>query len=1712
MKRKLPKKLLSLLLSGILMVTSLETSTVYAAEESVSQESITDSIDPESETEITTNRPQEETTSPETQTETDIASAEQPTENVSSEHEEEYTSSEQSTEKSSSELPTETVSSETEQENDTLIEESATEAIEETVTSSSEDETEETTEEIKTVETSKTQSVIVVNPLYEGIIDPDDLAAEFNSQEDSIHPLSGEDAASFQTFEDAAKYLREQMVARVGTVSIQVPTSVSTGNGGEDAFPQTLFDAAIAHTEECSGEEGDALAWQHGGAQMSMSYNSNTYTTTYTISYYTTRQQEQELTAKVNEALKSLALSSKTDYQKVKAIHDYICDNVDYDYDNLKNDAYKIKFTAYGALCTGKAVCQGYAVLFYRMCKEAGLPVRVITGIGNDGKHAWNIVKIGNNTRATGKYYNIDCTWDGQDAETYHTYFLLNEADFKDHIRNDKYDTAEFHAQYPMAETSYIDESAFESGLNTDNPDVSFTALDDTTISSSADGKPKLLVFFKTDCGYSRSTIRAIAGNNFSGVDIYAVEINNANKEAVSDFKNTYGSNDIIFSYDTTGKNSTSLFRYAEAGGLTDGTSMSVALPVLCYIDTNNKLQYVTQGLQNASEIKANLDHYCGAPSIVQHKITYVLDGGSNNSSNPSTYEETTGTIILNDPTKTGYTFAGWYLDAAFTQKITQIDKGTSGDITLYAKWTADAAADKLNLDNLDIDFTSLDDNYISSKADGKPKLIIFFSHKCSNSQRTIQGIRQGIQNVDIFAIETLGGAKADVLNFKNTYGSDAIVFSYDDYGVENTRYLNDYVNLANHNSITPPTICYIDADNKLQHITNGYRSASDIKTDIDRYCGSSSEPSPADTYTITYVLDGGNNNTSNPATYTTETDTITLQNPTREGYIFEGWYRDAAFTQAITKIENGSSGNLTIYAKWKADTQEPENPARFPEVDMTISEGNILVGISGTSYTETSETILNRLNEIRLEACKEGIKDPNTGNPLTEADYKPLKWSSDLEAITRLRAAEAAVRPSHTRPNDNSCFTAVTTNGEQSWGENLAWNYSDLMSGIELWYGEKNDWVNSTPGKTTGHYENIINTRYNYVAVSAFKLPEGYIYPIAVAQEFSDKAAMDSQKSDFAGSYVQNMEIAGNAVSNLAFPSNTPLKLKTGSSYNLTLNATVGFTEFGKTSDCTGPVREGAVWKSSDASVAAVDAKGHITALKSGTALITAAVGSFSAEITVEVSESDDNQSEEEVKYTVTFDTQGHGMAPQPITNIKSGDRITKPADPSADGYRFDGWYQDASCQNAWNFSTDTVQADITLYAKWVQTADENEKENDKDDSRYPSDQRKSLKSVNAAIANIKSKVYDGNPYKPAVKVTANDGGRQITLAESTDYKVLYENNVNAGTGKVIVRGIGTYSGEITKEFSITRKPFKKLNIVTGGMAASAASDLPVYVYDGTKLLQKGADYTLSNLTDVKSTSAKVTVTAGKNSNYDGSVTVKITLYTADADKIINPDNVTLSANSASYTGKAVTSIVPTVKIGNATLEKNKHYKVQYKNNTKAGTALVIITGKGQYKGKVVKSFTITASKSKLTVRGISDKTYNGKLQKPTVTVLDGTKKLKVNKDYTVTYEKNLLAGKTASDKAIVKITGIGNYEGAYTETTFTIQPQKMSKASFKADKKSGITLTYNKKLLTEGIDYTLTYGETKKGKVQVKITGINDFTGEMTKSVKENIISANS
>ena len=67
---------------------------------------------------------------------------------------------------------------------------------------------------------------------------------------------------------------------------------------------------------------------------------------------------------------------------------------------------------------------------------------------------------------------------------------------------------------------------------------------------------------------------------------------------------------------------------------------------------------------------------------------------------------------------------------------------------------------------------------------------------------------------------------------------------------------------------------------------------------------------------------------------------------------------------------------------------------------------------------------------------------------------------------------------------------------------------------------------------------------------------------------------------------------------------------------------------------------------------------------------------------------------------FTVTFDSRGGSDVP--AQNQMYGDLLEAPEPPTREGYTFQGWYKDASCDLLWNMETDTVETDMTLYAGW--------------------------------------------------------------------------------------------------------------------------------------------------------------------------------------------------------------------------------------------------------------------------------------------------------------------------------------------------------------------------------------------------------------------------
>ena len=280
-----------------------------------------------------------------------------------------------------------------------------------------------------------------INPLYEDVISEDDL---ITPQDGGIALYS---EPEYGNPSEAAELLREQMKERMETAVVYFATERSD-------YPNVsreIWTEAMAHTGQ--PKEGDSLKWQWGGYNLSRSgyIRSGIYyiTCTFTITWYTTPEQEEELDEAVASVLsqKGLLDNTKSSYAKTKIIYDYLCENVTYDYDHLDDATYTLQYTAYAAMINKTSVCQGYALLFYRLALESGVDARLIAGTGNGGAHGWNIVKVG------GKYYNLDSTWDV--GRTTYRYFLKCPANFENHVRYEDYETEAFHESFPMGTTDY---------------------------------------------------------------------------------------------------------------------------------------------------------------------------------------------------------------------------------------------------------------------------------------------------------------------------------------------------------------------------------------------------------------------------------------------------------------------------------------------------------------------------------------------------------------------------------------------------------------------------------------------------------------------------------------------------------------------------------------------------------------------------------------------------------------------------------------------------------------------------------------------------------------------------------------------------------------------------------------------------------------------------------------------------------------------------------------------------------------------------------------------------------------------------------------------------------------------------------------------------------------------------------------------------------
>ena len=371
----------------------------------------------------------------------------------------------------------------------------------------------------------------------------------------------------------------------------------------------------------------------------------------------------------------------------------------------------------------------------------------------------------------------------------------------------------------------------------------------------------------------------------------------------------------------------------------------------------------------------------------------------------------------------------------------------------------------------------------------------------------------------------------------------------------------------------------------------------------------------------------------------------------------------------------------------------------------------------------------------------------------------------------------------------------------------------------------------------------------------------------------------------------------------------------------------------------------------------------------------------------------------------------------------------------------------------------------------------------------------------------------YNGSEQKPVVSVTDTDNN--LPLTQNTDYTVTYPADaISQGTKTVTIRGIGNYTGEITKDYTI--------GLLSLNDASVTLNELTSYIYDGNEkkptvkevkvgtLVIPTTGYTVAYPDDVINTGTKTMTITGKG-NYTGAATASYTI----TPKYVNKEMILLSSENLIYTGSIIKPTV-TVKDGSKTLIENTDYTLTNEGGKEVGTYSLTITGKGNYTGTASRTFNIiTKGASVFSVSDIASVIYNGSEQEPDITVMDNSTSpatvLTEGTHYTVAYSNNKNVG-----SASVIVTGIGSYAGTVSKN-FTIMPKTLTGAmvtlsatSFVFNslaQKPEVTVddknAANVSIITD-YDYTiLNNGGINVGDDhEVKVTGKGNYTGTVTKT----------
>ena len=360
----------------------------------------------------------------------------------------------------------------------------------------------------------------------------------------------------------------------------------------------------------------------------------------------------------------------------------------------------------------------------------------------------------------------------------------------------------------------------------------------------------------------------------------------------------------------------------------------------------------------------------------------------------------------------------------------------------------------------------------------------------------------------------------------------------------------------------------------------------------------------------------------------------------------------------------------------------------------------------------------------------------------------------------------------------------------------------------------------------------------------------------------------------------------------------------------------------------------------------------------------------------------------------------------------------------------------------------------------------------------------------LDSTITIADSLVYTASEHKPEVVID--------TLVKDVDFTVVYTDNVNVGTATVIVTGKGNYEGSsFTKTFEIVKAP---LTVKSDTLTVTYGSPVPEYTMtveglqgDDTAVEVLTAVDLSSDYTDTTSVGVyPIVLTASANGNYE------LTTYDATLTVVAATiDNVSVEELLV-YNGKEQT---PAVTIDGLT--EGVDFTVEYADNKDAGTASVIVTGKGNYEGSTTtKNFTI--AKAKLIITALNDTisygspvpdyklTYDSFVEGEDTSVVSGlVVKCTYTEGATIANYLISLSGATAK-----------NYDISYVSGVLTVLADTLGNVS------PVESVVFNNEYhtpavsvegMTEGVDYTVEYSDNfNAGIATITVKGIGNYAGE--------------